>query len=428
LKSKPKYQQALVLKGELLLKERRFDEALDAAKAAIGQAPPSAAAQSLAGRVFEASNRLDDAIAAYEEAIKIDPRAVQATFRLASIEYQRGQLDKAATHASEVLSKQRGNAEAFTLLARIDMQKGDLTSARGRVATLQKFGSESASTHVLQAELQVASKDLNGARASYERALQLDPNNYAAIVGANRIDMLAGRHQQAIARVEGALARTSRTPELLVQAALPYGGTGNSAKVEALLLEAIQKDPSGSVPYNLLGQWYATHQRLPEAIKQFETLSGHEPKSIGPITMIGLLLEAQGKTAEAEKYYEKALGLNSREAVVAANNLAWLYAESGRDLNRALELARSAYQQRPNDPSVADTLGWVYVKKNMGQTAIPYLLQADSAQAVVQFHRGMAYVQAGNVAEANRALKTALAGAGNAAWTEEARKALASLK
>ena len=44
--------------------------------------------------------------------------------------------------------------------------------------------------------------------------------------------------------------------------------------------------------------------------------------------MLGLLLHAQGKPADAVRHYEKALEANPN-AATAANNLAWLYAENG---------------------------------------------------------------------------------------------------
>ena len=46
----------------------------------------------------------------------------------------------------------------------------------------------------------------------------------------------------------------------------------------------------------------------------------------------------------------------------AANNLAWLYAESGQQLDRAWSLAEKARTLMPDDPNIMDTLAWVYYK------------------------------------------------------------------
>ena len=38
--------------------------------------------------------------------------------------------------------------------------------------------------------------------------------------------------------------------------------------------------------------------------------------------------------------------------------------EQGGNLDVALNYAQTAREQQPNDPSIADTLGWLYYKKN----------------------------------------------------------------
>ena len=48
---------------------------------------------------------------------------------------------------------------------------------------------------------------------------------------------------------------------------------------------------------------------------------------------------------------------------MAANNLAFLYADEGGNLDLALQLAQTAKQHLPNSAEVDDTLGWVYYKK-----------------------------------------------------------------
>ncbi len=77
-----------------------------------------------------------------------------------------------------------------------------------------------------------------------------------------------------------------------------------------------------------------------------------------------MILQMEGKNAEAQKQYEKVMTLDPR-APVAANNLAWIYAESGANLDVALQLAQTAKAGLPDSPEVDDTLGWVYYKKDL---------------------------------------------------------------
>ena len=85
--------------------------------------------------------------------------------------------------------------------------------------------------------------------------------------------------------------------------------------------------------------------------------------------MIGILLEAQNKRDEARKRYEQVMAIDPH-APVAANNLAWIYAETGGNLDLALQLAQIAKTELPETPEVDDTLGWVYYKKGLPTQAV----------------------------------------------------------
>ena len=55
---------------------------------------------------------------------------------------------------------------------------------------------------------------------------------------------------------------------------------------------------------------------------------------------------------------------------MAANNLAWRYAEDGGNLDVALSLAQTAKRKLPDSPEVSDTLGWIYLKKDLDTQAV----------------------------------------------------------
>ena len=128
-------------------------------------------------------------------------------------------------------------------------------------------------------------------------------------------------------------------------------------------------DPRFTTGYALLAQLYRRQGRLDQARAEFEGIVERDPSAIGARTMVGMLLEAQGKREEAMKSYEATVN-GTENAPFAANNLAFIYAEQGTNLDVALRLATSAKQGLPDDPSVDDTLGWVYYKKDMPSLAV----------------------------------------------------------
>jgi tetratricopeptide (TPR) repeat protein len=126
--------------------------------------------------------------------------------------------------------------------------------------------------------------------------------------------------------------------------------------------------------------------------------------------ILGALYDSHNKPELAQQHYEEALRVNP-EFAPAANNLAYILAEKEIDLNRALELAKLAKEKLPDDPGVMDTLGWVYFKKGLYDSAILEFL--DSLEkipddAMVNYHLGMAYYKKGEADKAKPVLEKAL--------------------
>jgi tetratricopeptide (TPR) repeat protein len=125
--------------------------------------------------------------------------------------------------------------------------------------------------------------------------------------------------------------------------------------------------------------------------------------------MAGVLLESMGKPEEARKRYEAALSLDPT-AAIAANNLAWMTAETGGNLDVALQLAQTAKRGMPNQPQVDDTLGWIYYKKGMTRLAVPLLESAAKGfpnNATYHYHLAMAYSKEGYLSKAEASLAQA---------------------
>ena len=169
---------------------------------------------------------------------------------------------------------------------------------------------------------------------------------------------------------------------------------------------------------------------MPEEIAEPEKLAQKQPNSVGPATAVAVLYEMQNNKEEARKRYERIIETHPR-AAIAANNLAWAYAEKGENLDVALQLAQTAKSQLPDIPQVNDTLGWVYYRKGLPDLAIPPLelsVKKDPKNAQYHYHLGLAYLKAGKRDKARESLEAALKLQPDFQGADEARSALASLK
>src|SRR5262252_4129669 len=117
--------------------------------------------------------------------------------------------------------------------------------------------------------------------------------------------------------------------------------------------------------------------------------------------MVGVIEQMQGRTADARQTFERVMATDSR-AAVAANNLAWIYADANEQLDTALQLAQTAKAAMAKNAAVDDTLGWVYYRKGLMSQAISSLQQSVQLQpnnASYQYHLGLAYVGLGDRAK-----------------------------
>ena len=268
------------------------------------------------------------------------------------------------------------------------------------------------------------------ARAEFERALKLQRQSLEAIGGLVALDLSLRRVDEARKRVDELVNRPGVRPAALMLAARTYAGTGDLDTAERHLRQVLATDPSYLAAYGLLGQLYARQRKLDAAVAEFEALAQRQPKPVAALTMIGMIRESQGDRARAQQTFERVMQLDP-EAAVAANNLAWIYSESGGNLDVALQLAQTAKRRLPETPEVNDTLGYIYYKKDLPALAIPPLqasVQKDPNNPLFHYHLGLAYRKAGNSVQARESLNRALALKPDFSEAQNARTALESLK
>ena len=96
------------------------------------------------------------------------------------------------------------------------------------------------------------------------------------------------------------------------------------------------------------------------------------------------------------------------------NDLGYLYAEQGKNLEKAEAMIRKAVEQEPDNFAYLDSLGWVLFKRGKAKEAVDPLEKAIKAQietiatdATVYEHLGDVYFQLHQTDKAKEAWKSA---------------------
>jgi Flp pilus assembly protein TadD len=297
------------------------------------------------------------------------------------------------------------------------------------VAELIKEFPKSADVQSLQGSIELGRRKYDAARAAFVRAQQLDPRSFAAFNGLVSVEMLSGKVPSARALVESRLKTAPDDVDTLLVAARVYFNGNDGAAAERTLRRVIELAPREDSAYTLLAQLYLAQGRVDAAQAEFQKIAERDPKDVGARTIVAMILHSRGDTAAARKLYEEILAVDGN-ALIPANNLAWILAEENGDLDRALTLAQRVVQQRPDSPDFNATVGRVYLQKQLPMLAIDPLERAvklSPDNADFQFHLGTAYANAGNASKAKAALTKALAMDPTSPRAQQARELLASL-
>jgi len=277
------------------------------------------------------------------------------------------------------------------------------------------------------------SSDPKAARAALEKGAQLYPGALPFVAALANLDLKSKQPEAALERVRVAAAQAPDSPEaqkLLVEMLITRG-LEDEAVQEA---ERLQERWPGHLG---VAELYLNVMTLAgKGDEAFEALS--KKQAAGQLSPFGRVLLARLHRARGEE--EKAIELlrSSLEEVpnlpAAANDLAFALAQRGEALQEATELAQEARASRPESSEIADTLGYVYMRRNLAEAALVQfdaaLELADSegpAWATAQFHRALALRELDREEEAMVAVEKALASGADFAEVKDAHRVLAEL-
>ena len=142
-----------------------------------------------------------------------------------------------------------------------------------------------------------------------------------------------------------------------------------------------------------------------KAIEVMESARSTYPNNLQITFALALAYQQADRQEEARSTYELVLE-DQPDNVIALNNLAWLYQQAGDP--RALEIAKRAYELRPDSGAVADTYGWILFNAGQEKESVAILEKAHQAQPEsneIALHLAEAYKAVGEQEKAKEILE-----------------------
>ncbi len=391
-------------------------------------------AYSQLGRYADATRAYQDVLGfETDEARSLEAEVAvsQALLGLGYVAYQQGRFDEAIRLYMELV--QRGTAgivEAHHNLGRIYAERGEIEKAMTEQRQVVKANPEFADAHYHLGVLYSRKQDWHAAIEAYQKAVALAPtlpnvyyqlarcyrqteDTLAAEEAMQRFRVLESTDAEIQKGVEAVfVADADEKAEILIRLANVYVkhekyeaavralervqkystsdahaaavsaglakialDQGNAAQAIVRYEKAVQLGLGTAEIYHNLGIAYMQSRDGENALKQFHSaleVNADLPESL---VMLGVLYAANNDFEASKTYYQQAIEL-SPKAAVAYHGLAYLYGQHGRNLEKAIELARRATELSPNSAAYHNTLSWLYYKIGSYKAAETAILKA----------------------------------------------------
>jgi len=236
------------------------------------------------------------------------------------------------------------------------------------------------------------------------------PNDLRLVFAVAEVMSRTNRSKDALEYLKAARQKNSDSRPLRMAIAAAAARSGDFAAAEVEYGALLAADPRSLELYMRLGEVLRRKGQLQAAIETLRKGQQLAPTNPGANLQLALTLEAAGQRQEALPLYESVVKVDPENAI-ALNNLAFQYAELGKDLDLAMKFAQKAKQKEPNSDDISDTMGLIYVKKQLNDNAISVfrdLAKRQPKNPLYHYHLGYALYQKGHKEDAKACLQTAL--------------------
>jgi tetratricopeptide (TPR) repeat protein len=205
-------------------------------------------------------------------------------------------------------------------------------------------------------------------------------------------------------------------PDNLLRLALALELSGETDPALEALADATRLVPDGHPLLVFREAWIYYHARRSEkAAELFEAFITKYPNS-DPLTKqakfsLSAVYVQLGNLKRGEEILEKFLAENPDDIGVN-NDLGYLYADQGKNLQKARKMIAKAVESEPENAAYLDSMGWVLFKLGEHKEAITWLVKATKLEsgndATIWEHLGDCYGAIKETSDATKAWEKAL--------------------
>ncbi|HEX4275183.1 MAG TPA: tetratricopeptide repeat protein [Bryobacteraceae bacterium] len=432
LKNDPKDPEARGLRATFKLDQGDVNAAMGELQSVVTAKPNNFVARFNLGRAHFARQEYEQARQEFDAAIQLRPDYIPARLAQIQVALLRGDNDAALHNADQTISIAPNNVQVRVMKAAALQRLGRFDDARSLLTVILDKQPKQVETLLELGVLDLNQKKNKDAEDIFHRAYEANPNNLRGLLGESRALLLENQPDKSVQIVEAEAQKKPASLDLqreLGNTEMSAGQYDKAIMTYQSLMGKVANPRQQSDLWIRAGEAYLRKGDVQQSINSLEKSRTGQPNNASITTNLGMLYEMQNKTDVARKYYEQSIKADPNNPL-ALNNLAYLITQTNGDLDLALTYAQRAKQRLPEHTEVNDTLGWIYLKKNLTDNAIDTfktLVVKAPQNPTYHYHYAMALLQKGDRDTAKKECQTALADKPNKQQENDIRQLMAKV-
>jgi glycosyltransferase involved in cell wall biosynthesis/Flp pilus assembly protein TadD len=406
LAREPGRKAALIELGRLLLRDRRFEEAIEVWRRATAAEPQRSGSAFQLARALHRSGRFDDAVAQYLRVLVIDPTHAKA---LSALEELSDRLARsaagaagadAAALADELLAQRSGLADGGMLAQFASVKwRSDPDAGFEYWSRLAALDAGAIEPPLQMARIRARQDRGDEARHYFRAVLERDPDHAEALAGYGRAVAEIDR-SEAIRHFTTWAARRPRDAAPRLELARLHRKAEDWERAETVYRELLEHVPNDERAWTRLAQ-LLSRDRVEEALELWSRLAEREPAATFALVQRAYLFERTGRKTDAEAEYRAALVRAPDDAMALVGVARLLFGQAR--WSEAGAFYEALHRVNPNRGDALLGLGRCLERLDRtgdALTAYGKVLALDPANANALLYRGRLLRQLGRVEEA----------------------------
>lgn len=305
LRADPNNLYAIKLMASILLRNRQAKQAIDVLTPALQVVQQDPQLFALAGESYMQVRDFTKATEYFEKANSLVPDNAALHTALALSKLGQGDRQSAINELETAVDLDTQSSRAGVLLVMAHLQTREFDKALSAVEELEKEQPDNPVFHNLKGGVYLGKNDLDNARASFNKALSLQPDYFPAVSNLARIDMQENKPDVAKKRFEDILKKDKKHLQAMNALAGIALSQGKNDDATAWLERARNENPGEIQPALQLGAHYLRIGENKKALDLAKRLQGIHSDNLPVIELLAQAQLANDDKAAALENYQR---------------------------------------------------------------------------------------------------------------------------